>query len=174
VAPRTSCSGQPAHAKPCCALPYRSLARRTPRDLVGGTACKWWPSAGYAARICACELGFRCVCIAHFDVNPCRQRYLSVYQDPEGILAAPRAGHISRRMVAKQAAENEELKEQMAKAREEARQELTQKREVGMALPPSPMHNVPAAWRLSEPSLPSAEPQAARVALGAHRIPAGH
>jgi hypothetical protein len=72
----------------------------------------------------------------------------SIYQDPEGILAAPRAGHISRRMVAKQAAENEELKEQMAKAREEARQELTQKREVRMALSPNPMHNVPAAWRL--------------------------
>lgn len=54
---------------------------------------------------------------------------VAVGWDPEGILAAPRAGHISRRMVAKQAAENEELKEQMAKAREEARQELTQKRE---------------------------------------------
>lgn len=77
-------------------------------------------------------------------------------------------------MVAKQAAENEELKEQMAKAREEARQELTQKREVSMALSQCPTLNVPAAWRLFEPSLPSAEPQAARVALGAGRIPAGH
>ena len=98
----------------------------------------------------------------------------SIYQDPEGILAAPRAGHISRRMVAKQAAENEELKEQMAKAREEARHELTQKREVRMTLTPSPTLHVPAAWRLSKPSLPSAGPQAARVALGADRIPAGH
>lgn len=53
-----------------------------------------------------------------------------LYQDPEGILAAPKAGHIARRMVQKQAAENEELKQQMEKAREEARQELTQKREV--------------------------------------------
>lgn len=40
-------------------------------------------------------------------------------------------------MVYKQAAEDEELKEQMAKAREEARQELTQKREVGDMRPKS-------------------------------------
>jgi hypothetical protein len=101
-------------------------------------------------------------------------------QDPEGILAAPKAGHIARRMVAKQAAENEELKEQMAKAREEARQELTQKREVG-----SMQYRSCTSSMLSRGSLcigmiafliwciaPSAEPQATRVARGADRVPA--
>ena len=57
---------------------------------------------------------------------------LGLLQDPEGILAAPKAGHISRRFIAKQAEQNEELKEQMNKAREEARKELSEKREVSL------------------------------------------
>ena len=51
-------------------------------------------------------------------------------QDPEGLLAAPKGGHIGRRMLNRQAQDNEELKEQMDKAREEARQELSAQREV--------------------------------------------
>ncbi len=51
-------------------------------------------------------------------------------QDPEGLLAAPKGGHISRRMLSRQAQDDEELKEQMDKAREEARQELSAQREV--------------------------------------------
>lgn len=54
---------------------------------------------------------------------------VAVGWDPEGILAAPKGGHISRRFIAKQSEQNEELKEQMNKAREEARKELSQQRE---------------------------------------------
>lgn len=56
-------------------------------------------------------------------------------QDPEGLLAAPKGGHISRRMLSRQAQDDEELKEQMDKAREEARQELSAQREVRAAAP---------------------------------------
>lgn len=54
---------------------------------------------------------------------------VAVGWDPEGILGAPTGNHISRRMLQKQVAENAELKETMAKARDEAKRELTQKRE---------------------------------------------
>lgn len=58
-----------------------------------------------------------------------RLQVVAVGWDPEGILAEPKGGHISRRFIAKQSAQNEELKEQMNQAREEARKELSEKRE---------------------------------------------
>lgn len=54
---------------------------------------------------------------------------VAVGWDPEGILAAPKGGHIQRRYIQKQAMENEELKAEMDKARAEARKELEEKRE---------------------------------------------
>lgn len=54
---------------------------------------------------------------------------VAVGWDPEGILAAPKGGHISRRFISKQTEQNEELKEQMNQAREEARKELSEQRE---------------------------------------------
>lgn len=51
-------------------------------------------------------------------------------QDPEGILAAPKGGHISRRTFQKQLAEDQSLAEQVEKEREQARKELQARRDV--------------------------------------------
>lgn len=57
-------------------------------------------------------------------------------QDPEGILAAPKGGHISRRTFQKQLAEDKTLAEQVERERETARQELQARRDVsGSVLP---------------------------------------
>eukprot|EP00891_Asterochloris_glomerata_P000907 jgi/Astpho2/907/e_gw1.00016.225.1_t len=49
--------------------------------------------------------------------------------DPEGILAQPRGGHIQRRTLQKQIAEDKELQEQMDKKEAEMREELQRKRD---------------------------------------------
>jgi hypothetical protein len=51
-------------------------------------------------------------------------------QDPEGILAAPKGGHISRRTFQKQLAEDQSLAERVEKEREQARKELQARRDV--------------------------------------------
>ena len=51
-------------------------------------------------------------------------------QDPEGILAAPKGGHIQRRFLQKQIAEDKELAEKVEQAKQVARQELLAAREV--------------------------------------------
>lgn len=51
-------------------------------------------------------------------------------QDPEGILAAPKGGHITRRTFQKQLAEDKTLLEQVEKEREAAREELQARRDV--------------------------------------------
>ena len=51
-------------------------------------------------------------------------------QDPEGILAAPKGGHITRRTFQKQVAEDKTLLEQVEKEREAAREELQARRDV--------------------------------------------
>ena len=51
-------------------------------------------------------------------------------QDPEGILATPKGGHISRRTFQKQLAEDKTLLEQVEKEREAAREELQARRDV--------------------------------------------
>ena len=58
-------------------------------------------------------------------------------QDPEGILASPRGGHLRRREAAKQMLVDKDLQEQADRAREEARHELMRKREVICALHPA-------------------------------------
>ncbi|BDA41411.1 hypothetical protein COCOBI_02-1910 [Coccomyxa sp. Obi] len=50
-------------------------------------------------------------------------------QDPEGILAPPKGGHISRRQLQKQIVDDKELKEQVEKERLKARAELQARRE---------------------------------------------
>ncbi len=55
---------------------------------------------------------------------------LHTSQDPEGILAAPKGGHISRRTFQKQLAEDKTLAEQVEREREVARQELQARRDV--------------------------------------------
>lgn len=52
-------------------------------------------------------------------------------QDPEGILSAPKGGHISRRQLQKQIVDDKELQEQVEKERLKARAELQARREVG-------------------------------------------
>ncbi|CAK0783772.1 hypothetical protein CVIRNUC_006972 [Coccomyxa viridis] len=49
--------------------------------------------------------------------------------DPEGILAAPKGGHITRRTFQKQLAEDKTLLEQVEKEREAAREELQARRD---------------------------------------------
>ena len=56
-------------------------------------------------------------------------------QDPEGILAQPRGGHIQRRTLQKQIAEDKELQEQVDKKEAEMREELQRKRDVSMLCP---------------------------------------
>ncbi len=56
-------------------------------------------------------------------------------QDPEGILAQPRGGHIQRRTLQKQIAEDKELQEQMDKKEAEMREELQRKRDVSTLCP---------------------------------------
>ena len=73
-------------------------------------------------------------------------------QDPEGILATPRGGHISRQQTRKNMQENLELQKQYDAAKEEAAEELRQKREV-LAGPAAPL----SAW---------SEPEAAEVTAG--------
>lgn len=51
-------------------------------------------------------------------------------QDPEGILAPPKAGHIARRQLQKLASEDKALAEQVEREREKARAELQAKRDV--------------------------------------------
>ena len=51
-------------------------------------------------------------------------------QDPEGILAAPKGGHITRRTFQKQLAEDQSLAERVEKEREQARKELQARRDV--------------------------------------------
>ena len=51
-------------------------------------------------------------------------------QDPEGILATPRGGHISRQQTRKNMQENLELQKQYDAAKEEAAEDLRQRREV--------------------------------------------
>ena len=51
-------------------------------------------------------------------------------QDPEGILAAPKGGHIQRRSLAKQIAQDKELAEKVEQVKQQARQELLAAREV--------------------------------------------
>jgi hypothetical protein len=51
-------------------------------------------------------------------------------QDPEGILAAPKGGHIQRRSLQKQIAQDKELAAKVEQAKELARQELLAAREV--------------------------------------------
>ncbi len=57
-----------------------------------------------------------------------------VMQDPEGILAAPKGGHISRRQLQKQIVDDKELQAEMEKEREKARAELQARREVSHCL----------------------------------------
>ncbi|CAL5222746.1 g5153 [Coccomyxa viridis] len=57
------------------------------------------------------------------------QRISAVGWDPEGILAAPKGGHISRRTFQKQLAEDQTLAEQVEREREIARQELEARRD---------------------------------------------
>ncbi len=52
-------------------------------------------------------------------------------QDPEGILAPPKGGHISRRQLQKQIVDDKELQEQVEEERLKARAELQARREVG-------------------------------------------
>ncbi|KAK9909063.1 hypothetical protein WJX75_006635 [Coccomyxa subellipsoidea] len=54
---------------------------------------------------------------------------MAVGWDPEGILAAPKGGHISRRQLQKQIVDDKELQEQMEKERQKARAELQARRE---------------------------------------------
>ena len=56
-------------------------------------------------------------------------------QDPEGILAQPRGGHIQRRTLQKQIAEDKELQAQVDKKEMEMREELQRKRDVSMLCP---------------------------------------
>ena len=51
-------------------------------------------------------------------------------QDPEGILAQPRAGHLNRQQFRKQAEQDQDLQEQADRARAEAQKELMKQREV--------------------------------------------
>ena len=51
-------------------------------------------------------------------------------QDPEGILAAPKGGHITRRTFQKQLAQDKTLLEQVEREREAAREELQARRDV--------------------------------------------
>ncbi len=62
--------------------------------------------------------------------------FLYTPQDPEGILAAPKGGHISRRTFQKQLAEDQTLAEQVEREREIARQELEARRDVGGFISP--------------------------------------
>ncbi|KAK9805770.1 hypothetical protein WJX73_007953 [Symbiochloris irregularis] len=56
-------------------------------------------------------------------------RPVAVGWDPEGILAAPKGGHLSRRETAKEIESDKELQKQADRAREEGRQETLDKRE---------------------------------------------
>ena len=56
-------------------------------------------------------------------------------QDPEGILAAPKGGHIARRSLQKQVMEDKELAKQVEAERERARAELQKLRDVSAAGP---------------------------------------
>lgn len=58
-------------------------------------------------------------------------------QDPEGILAPPKGGHIARRSLQKQALEDKELAKQVEVERERARAELQKLRDVS---PAGPLH----------------------------------
>ena len=101
-------------------------------------------------------------------------------------MAAPKGGHISRRFIQKQAAENDELKAEMDKAREEARKELTEKREVRAESAAFPIEfgGLPLCDAVPPPKdAPAAEyPRARRHAVAraaaeprrAGRLPAGH
>ncbi len=51
-------------------------------------------------------------------------------QDPEGILAAPKGGHIQRRTLQRQMVEDKELADKVEQAKQVARQELLDAREV--------------------------------------------
>jgi hypothetical protein len=51
-------------------------------------------------------------------------------QDPEGILAAPKGGHIQRRSLEKQLAEDKALAQQVEREKERARAELEAQRAV--------------------------------------------
>ncbi|KAK9820504.1 hypothetical protein WJX72_011080 [[Myrmecia] bisecta] len=63
-------------------------------------------------------------------VPPARRLVVrNVGWDPEGILAPPKGGHISRRQLQRQVAEDEDLKKQVEAERQMAREELIQKRE---------------------------------------------
>ncbi|KAK9846951.1 hypothetical protein WJX84_012386 [Apatococcus fuscideae] len=62
----------------------------------------------------------------------CRRRGLKVNAvgwDPEGILSQPKGGHIQRRTMTKQIAEDQQLADQVEKERLKAREELHKKRE---------------------------------------------
>ena len=56
-------------------------------------------------------------------------------QDPEGILAPPKGGHIARRSLQKQVLEDKELAKQVEAERERARAELQKLRDVSPAGP---------------------------------------
>lgn len=56
-------------------------------------------------------------------------------QDPEGILAPPKGGHIARRSLQKQVMEDKELAKQVEAERERARAELQKLRDVSAAGP---------------------------------------
>jgi hypothetical protein len=53
-----------------------------------------------------------------------------VVQDPEGILSAPKAGHIARRQLQKRIADDQSLAEQLERERQKAEAELQARRDV--------------------------------------------
>lgn len=61
-------------------------------------------------------------------------------QDPEGILSAPKGGHIARRQLQKQIVDDKDLQEQLEKERQKARAELQARREVGAHIMHQGMH----------------------------------
>ena len=80
--------------------------------------------------------------LAGYDLGACRpllvrrcsrHTLFRAVQDPEGILAAPRAGHLNRQQLQKQVQVDQELQEQANRARDEARSELMRQREVWLA-----------------------------------------
>ena len=58
-------------------------------------------------------------------------------QDPDGILAAPKGGHIARRTLAKQVAQDQELTAQLEAERLKGAEELRARREVRSPLRPA-------------------------------------